>query len=164
MSKVLPFILAVVVGVAFAQAAQRSFSFGISVLNDTVKVGSPIIVKIQLKNISDHDIPWTALPGGDLHGEMIGFRPLVRDAQGKEPSLTKGGRRLFGQTASEEPDLVIDAVGAFAVHPGAVMKTEINLNELYDLRPGKHTIRVWTYDDENKEKVMSNAITLTVVP
>jgi hypothetical protein len=121
-------------------------------------------VKIQLKNISDHDISWMALPEGDVHGEMVGFRPIVKDAHGKEPPLTKGGRRLFGRTAPEEPDLVIEAVGVVAVHPGAVMKTEIKLNELYDLSPGKYTVQVWTYDEENKEKVMSNTVSLTVVP
>jgi len=78
--------------------------------------------------------------------------------------LTKWGREAFGRTAPGEPNLVLNAVGRVAVHPGEVMGTEINLNGLYDLSPGKYTAQVWTYDDENKEKVMSKTITVTVVP
>jgi hypothetical protein len=162
--KLLPFILLITVGMTLAQTAQRSFSFGISVTSDTVKVGSPIIVKIQETNISDHDISWMSLPGADDHGEVIGFRPVVTNAQGKEPPLTKWGRKAFGRTHPEEPNLVLNAVGLITVHPGEVMKTDIKLNELYDLSPGKYTVQVWTYDNENKEKVMSKTINLTVVP
>jgi hypothetical protein len=56
-SRVLLFILAIATtGVVFAGAVQRPFSFGTSAAQDTVKVGSPILVKIWQKNISDHDI------------------------------------------------------------------------------------------------------------
>jgi hypothetical protein len=162
--RLLPFIMAITAGMALAQTVQRSISFGISVPNDTVKVGSPIIIKIQEKNISDHDIWWMSLPGGNHHGEVIGFRPIIKDTQGKEPPLTKWGREVFGRTAPGEPNLVLNAVGQIAVQPGEVMRTEINLNGLYDLSPGKYAVQVWTYDDENKEQVMSKRITVTVVP
>jgi len=162
--RLLPFIMAITAGMALAQTVQRSISFGISVPNDTAKVGSPIIIKIQEKNISDHDIWWMSLPGGNHHGEVIGFRPIIKDTQGKEPPLTKWGREVFGRTAPGEPNLGLNAVGQIAVQPGEVMRTEINLNGLYDLSPGKYAVQVWTYDDENKEQVMSKRITVTVVP
>ena len=45
------------------------------------------------------------------------------------------------------------------------MKTEIRLSELYDLSvAGKYTVQVRHYDQENKEKVRSNIIAVTVVP
>jgi hypothetical protein len=164
-SKTLLFILSMATGLAAAQAAQRSFNFGISAASTDVKAGAPVIVKVQLKNTSDHDLSWMSLPGGNVHGEVVGFRPIVKDAQGKEPPLTKWGRQVFGRTAKGEPGLVLNAVGLVAVHPGDVMKTEIHLNEIYDLSaPGKYSVQVRYFDDENKDEVRSNAITVTVAP
>jgi hypothetical protein len=166
--KVFPFILAItVIGVVHAQMPHRSFSLGISATHETVKVGSPVIVKVQLKNISDHDINRMGLGGGDVHGEVIGFPPIVRDAQGKEPPLTKWGRLVFGRELPEDhsPGLVLNAVGPVAMHPGEIMRTEIRINELYDLSvPEKYTIQVRHYDEENKEEVKSATITVTVMP
>lgn len=155
-------------GVALAQTPtpQRSFTFDISVEQDAFKVGSQIAVKIQLKNTSDHDITRTSLPHWDTDGELIGFRPIVRDAQGKEPPLTKWGRMALHRPPLDDhdPPLVLNAVGLVAMHPGEILKTEISLNALYDLVPGKYTVQVQYYDDENKEAVKSKTITLTVVP
>jgi hypothetical protein len=153
-------------GVALAQTPQRSFTFDISVAQDAFKVGSQIVVKIQLKNTSDHDITRTSLPHWDTEGELIGFRPIVRDAQGKEPPLTKWGRTALLRPPLDDHEavLVLNAVGPVAMHPGEILKTEIRLNALYDLVPGKYTIQVQYYDDENKEAVKSKTITLTVVP
>jgi hypothetical protein len=164
-SKTLLFILSIATGLVPAQTAHRSFSFGISAASADVKAGAAVIVKIQLKNTSDHDLSWMSLPGGDVHGEVMGFRPIVKDAQGTEPPLTKWGRQVFGRTAKGEPGLVLNAVGLVAVHPGDVMKTEIHLNELYDLSaPGKYSVQMRYFDDENKDEVRSNAITVIVVP
>jgi hypothetical protein len=49
--------------------------------------------------------------------------------------------------------------------PGKVMKTEIRLDEVYDLTsPGKYTIQVSHYDEDNKEEAKSNTLTITVTP
>jgi hypothetical protein len=153
-------------GVGLAQAPQRSFTFDISVAQDTFKVGSQIAVKIQFKNTSDHDITRTSLPHWDTDGELIGFRPIVCDAQGKEPPLTKWGRMALRRPPLDDHDapLVLSAVGPVAMHPGEILKTEISLNALYDLVPGKYTVQVQYYDDENKEAVKSRTIALTVAP
>jgi hypothetical protein len=59
---------------------------------------------------------------------------------------------------------VLNAVEPVAMHPGETLKTEIRLNALYDLVPGKYTVQVQYYDDENKEAVKSKTVTPTVVP
>ncbi|MGD0793035.1 MAG: DUF2135 domain-containing protein [Terriglobales bacterium] len=166
MAKALASILAITVGAALAQTVQRSFSFGISVVHETIKVGSPIVVKVQLKNTSDHVIYRMGLPGWDVHGELVGFPPIVRDAQGNEPPLTKWGRLAFGrETPEDKSTLVLNEVLRVPMPPGEVMKTEIRLSDLYDLSvPGKYTVQVRYYDDENKEEVKSTTITVTVVP
>jgi hypothetical protein len=167
LAKQLLLILALTIyGVALAQTPQRSFTFDISVAEGTFKVGSQIAVKIQLKNTSDHDITRGFLPNWDTEGELIGFWPIVRDAQGKEPPLTKWGRMVLHRPPLDDldPVLVLNAVGPVAMHPGEILKTEIRLNALFDLVPGKYTVQVQYYDDENKEPVKSRTITLTVVP
>jgi hypothetical protein len=81
--------------------------------------------------------------------------------------LTKLGRLVFGrQTVEDTPSvLTLNEVGRVPMAPGEVMKTEIRLSDLYDLSlPGKYTVQVRYYDDENKEEVKSKAITVTVVP
>jgi hypothetical protein len=168
LAKSLLWIVALAIyGVALAQTPHRFFTFDISVEQDTFKVGSQIALKIQLKNTSDHDITRGSLPHWDTEAELIGFRPIVRDAQGKEPLLTKWGRRALGRQQLPEDEneavLVLNAVGPVAMHPGEILKTEIRLNSLYDLVPGKYTVQVQYYDDENKEAVKSKTITLTVV-
>lgn len=165
-AKALPLILAVASATVLAQTAPRSFSLGINVARGVVRTGEPIVVKIQLKNTSDHEIGRTALPGGATHGEMAGFPPIVRDAQGKEPQLTKWGRQVFGRQAPDDhlPDVVLNAIQRVPMSPGELMKTEIHLSELYDVSaPGKYTVQVRYYDEENKEEVKSNTVTVTVV-
>jgi hypothetical protein len=166
-AKALVFILAIAItGIALAQTVPRPFSLGISVAHDTVKAGSPIVVKIRFKNVSDHDLVRMIRPEGAAHGELLGFPPIVRDAQGKEPPLTKQGRLIFGRETPEDMASYLGiSVGGTAMHPGEVITPEIRLSELYDMSvPGKYTVQVWHYDDENKEKVKSNTITVTVVP
>ena len=163
----LPIVSLAIYGVTLAQTPQRSFTFDISVAQDTFKVGSQTAIKIQVKNTSNHDIPATVLPGSDVHGELIGFRPIVRDTQGKEPPLTKWGRKALSRQLPEDENdavLVLSPVVLIPVHPAGILKTEIRLNEMYDLVPGKYTVQVQYYDDENKEAVKSRKITLTVTP
>jgi hypothetical protein len=166
-AKTLAFVLAITVGVGFAQTVKRSFSVDFKVQHDIVRAGSPVIIKIQLKNTSDHVIYRTGVPGGDVEGELVGFPPIVRDAQGKEPPLTKWGRLAFSRVTPEDnsPGLQMSAVLRIPMPPGDVMKTEIRVNNLYDLSvPGKYTVQVRYYDDENKEELKSDLITVTVVP
>jgi hypothetical protein len=150
LSKILLLIVSIAIyGVTLAQTPQRSFTFDISVEQDTFKVGSQIAVKIQLKNTSDHDITRTFVAQADADAELIGFRPIVRDAQGKEPLLRKWGRRALLRPPLDDldPPLVLNAVGPVAMHPGEILKTEMRLNALYDLVPGKYTVQVQYYDD-----------------
>jgi len=162
----LPFVLAMAAGMAMGQTAKRSFTLVISADSSIVKQGSPISIKIELRNISDHNIGWTMAPGGDLHGEIIGFPPILRDVQGREPPLTKWGRKVLGRGgAPDDAPLVRNAVFRYEMPPGKVMKTEIRLDEVYDLTsPGKYTIQVSHYDEDNKEEAKSNTLTITVTP
>jgi hypothetical protein len=165
MARALVCILAMTVAVAVAQTVKRAFSVDFSVAHDTVEIGAPIVIRVRLKNTSDHVIYRMGLPGWDVHGELVGFPPIVRDAQGKEPPLTKWGRLAFGQeTPEDKSTLVLNEVLRVPMSPGEVMKTEIKLSDLYDLSaPGKYTVQVRYYDDENKEELKSDPIAVKVV-
>jgi len=175
-SKALPFILAMATaGVALAQTVQQPFSLTISAAHDTVKAGAPIVIEIRFKNISDHNIRRTVRPEGPTHGELLGFPPIARDVEGKEPPLTKLGRLEFGRQKPGEDDFYVymieSGIGSSWLRPGGVMMPVIKLNELYDLSiPGKYTVQVLHggYDlhgvPDDKTEVKSNTITVTVVP
>jgi hypothetical protein len=163
----LAFTLVVTVGAAHAQTVQQPFSLAISVAHDTVKTGTPIVINIMFKNISDHDINRAIRPEGRTHGELLGFPPIVRDAEGKEPPLTKLGRLIFGRPAPGDGMTVYEGIssGNGPLHPGKAITPEIRLSELYDLSvPGQYTVLVWHYDVEKKEAVKSNTVTVTVTP
>jgi len=93
---ILAVILAVLAGAALAQTVQRPFSLGISVEHDTVKAGSPIVVKIRFKNISDHDLVRMRRPEGTPTG-IAWFPSDCKRRSGNEPPLTRKGRLIFGR-------------------------------------------------------------------
>jgi hypothetical protein len=174
-AKVWVLILAVTIAVlAYAQTVQQPFSLTISAAHDTVKAGAPIVIELTFKNISDHNIRCTGRPEGPTHGELIGFHPIVRDVEGKEPPLTKLGRLEFDRKKPGEDDsdaYMIESAAGTWLRPGGVMTPVIKLNELYDLSiPGEYTVQVshGGYDlhggHDDKTEVKSNAITLAVVP
>jgi len=153
--------------IAVTQTVRRSFSLNIALQHDTVKVGEPVVIQIEKKNISNHDIGSWSVGGGDEHGEYAGFPPIVRDAKGKEPPLTKWGRVVFGrQTAADNgASLDLNAVVRGHLHPGEISKSKITLTGMYDLSvPGKYTVQVRHGDDENNDEVKSNVLTFTVLP
>jgi hypothetical protein len=51
-----------------------------------------------------------------------------------------------------------------AKKPGEAIKSSIDLNELYELKPGKYTAQMYQKDDIAKVNVKSNIITVTVTP
>jgi hypothetical protein len=153
--------------IAVTQTVRRSFSLSIALQYDTVKVGEPVVIQIEEKNISNHDIYSLIVGGGDEHGEYAGFPPIVRDAKGKEPPLTKWGRVVFGRQTAADNDvsLELSPVVRGHLHPGEIFKSKITLTGMYDLSvPGKYTVQVRHGDDENNDEVKSNVLTFTVLP
>jgi len=175
-ARALVFVLSVgLSGYAFAQAVQQPFSLAISVAHETAKTGAPIVFEIRFKNILDHKILRTERPDGPIHGELLGFLPTVKDAEGKEPPLTRLGRSEFRRKKPGDDDsdgfMFQSGVGGSWLPPGGVMTPVIKLNELYDLSvPGKYTVQVLHggYDlhggHDDKTEVRSNTVTVTVTP
>lgn len=147
------------------QGGPHPFSLAIHARQSVIKSSDPAIIEVQIRNVSDHEIGRTVAPGWTVHGELIGFVPIVRNASGSEPPLTKWGKQVFGRQKPDDhlPDLVLNAVQRVPMAPGEVVKTEIHLTELYDLSaPGTYTVQVKSYDEENKVEVTSSIATITV--
>jgi hypothetical protein len=144
--KLLPLVLAIAALEASLPTVEaQSFTFTISAVQDVVKVGSKVRVRIELKNTSEDDISLTSLPcGKEDCPEIKGFRPVVKDSHGKEPPLTKWGRLVFGrQTPEDRSSLVLNAVGSYPLAPGRTYTTEMVVSNLYDLSlPDSYTIQI----------------------
>src|SRR5260370_31530829 len=83
-------------GIAVPQAAEPpTYSITIRPVQDTPKVGSEIRVRMQFKNISDHEINLPIVRGDDMAVE--GADVEVRDAEGHLMSETTYYRALRGK-------------------------------------------------------------------
>jgi hypothetical protein len=167
-----------ILGPSLAQAKAQSFTLKISAVQNVVKVGSNVRVKIELKNTSEDDISLGGMPCGNKEGcpELQGYHFIVRNFQGKEPPLTKWGRQVFGRPKPNEtfPRVILESVVSFPLSPGQTYTTEIIVSNLYDLSvPGIYTIQIFyaaypfgvplhEYSEESKQ--VSNVVTITVEP
>src|SRR5882724_3005153 len=145
--RLLPLSLAIAtLAACVTRAEAQSFTFKISAVQDVVKAGSKVRVKMELKNTSEDDISLTRVPWGkEDHPELEGFRPVVKDARGKEPALTKWGRLVYGRTEPSDnpPNLTLNAVISYPLEPGHVHTTEVIVSDLYDLSvPGTYTVQI----------------------
>jgi len=170
LSKFLIFAIAVgVILAGVAQAQVASHKLTVRPATDVFKVGSKVRLKVELENVSDHDLTITVIPweNNEIHPEIEGFRPVVVDANGKEPPLTKWGRLVFGRPdPSDNPNhLEFTMVTTSPLAPGKTYTSEIILSDLYDLSvPGTYTVHVPRFDEDLKVIVKSKATTITIVP
>jgi hypothetical protein len=150
MKRALSFLWLSFVFAAFATgltpAEAQSFSFKISPVESVVKAGNKGRVKIELKNMSEDSLSLMGvLWGKEDHPELEGFRPIVKNPQGKEPPLTKWGRLVFGrpEAGDNPPNLTLNAVGTYPLEPGTVYMTEVVVSDLYDMSaPGVYTVQI----------------------
>jgi hypothetical protein len=142
--------------------AKPSFSIEIAAVYDTVKIGSPIVVKMTLTNISDHELKfWNSAKGP--------YCVEVRDSKGKIPPETDMGFELNGHAKRED---VVKRVGrsaldfngvAVPLKPGEKWPEQFDVRERYNLtQPGKYTVYVRRELEESYKYVMSNEITVTL--
>jgi len=163
-------------GAQFAQSAQSAtsadafaekrpaISLKLNAVQDVVKAGAPVLVKVATTNVSDHKITVVFRTMGCA---LISFGFDVRDENG-DPALDGPfERRLKAErdpTATNVKPMTGNA--AFVeLAPGETFDRETGVDCRHDLtRPGKYRIRVVKIDDETKTVVKSNMITVTVTP
>jgi hypothetical protein len=151
-------------GVNISGAAQSTFpqlsgtpgfSISISTPESMIKPGTEPILNVVFTNISNHDI--------QLALDEANYRPEARDENGELARLTAYGQKL----TAKEPQLPLAKETSFLtvpLQPGETAKAQINISSLFDLSwPGKYTISVHGYDQENGAPVQSNEIRITVI-
>lgn len=155
---IFPLILALSAS-SLAQDQPQGLSVSISATADRVKSGSPLVIKVRLKNISSHEI-WMAA-GSEatkldvLYASAAGQK--ARQAQKREevsPPTPDGV--VFVRAESGSGKLVTMASGETWAH-------EIVVTQLFDLsKPGVYTIQAKRGADEGLSR--SNIVQVTVTP
>lgn len=144
---------------------QPVITLNISAVQKSIKAGSSVQIRVNLKNISSHDIALVMeVKGRDC-------RVDVRDADGKLAPETKLGYVWNGHVASPDPSRVSpqDLTGNLVygtLKAGETQSWQMDVSKLYELKqPGRYTIQVERKDPENPSiTVKSNTITVTVTP
>jgi hypothetical protein len=158
------------IGATFAQnstggtAVQPISTLAISAVHDSVRVGSPVLVRVTIENNSDHDIELSR----EASGKDTSFE--VRDEKGVLAPDTKLGMTWNGHVKPEQLDAssvdlsVHDMYGI--LKSGESSSLNVNVAIFYQMSlPGKYTIQCSRPDLGNLSLVLkSNVITVTVVP
>lgn len=146
-------------------ASQAVASIAISAVQEYVRAGSPVRIRVTLKNTSDHGVFITR----DVAGREC--KVEVRDVNGKLAADTKAGYIWNGHVASPDPSRVSpqDLKGALVfgnLKSGEVVQWEFDAAKFYEMnRPGPYTIQIRRADPENPSiTISSNAITVTIEP
>jgi predicted secreted protein len=136
-------------------------SIAINTARTVVKTGSDVVVEVEMKNISQGDVPdGTAIPSLG----STGFRWDVRDSAGKQVAMTDYGIRVnHPESSSGEPHVWVGSFFSASLAPGKVISQKLALTKEYDFsKPGKYTIQASRWDGQIEVK--SNTIMLTVTP
>jgi hypothetical protein len=137
-------------------------SIAINTTRTVVKTGSDVVVEVEMKNISQEDVP----DGAPLTPGLgsTGFRWEVRDSAGKQVAMTDYGIRVnHPESSSGEPHVWVGSFFTAPLAPGKVINQKLALTREYDFsKPGKYTIQASRWDGQIEVK--SNTITLTVTP
>jgi len=154
----------------------------ISVPKNTAKLGSPVLVEITLRNISDNEIFVSEEP--NFRQGETNYLVQMWDSKGQPVPETDYYRRYkcaFGEgpcNSSELPSTFVGSSWSVRLAPGAALKNEnvpdtdvVDLNKLFRLTaPGEYKVQVQR-DDEHlqgghrpSEYSKSNVLTITLVP
>ncbi len=135
-------------------------SLTISQVRDSLKIGSPILVRMILTNNSNHDIS----VGRDVRERD--YQVEVRDANGDLAVDTKYGHARNGHADpnSFTPDELRSNVYCVNVKAGETSVFEVDVSKLYEIaKPGKYTVQLQKLDPVSVTIVKSNKITLDLI-
>jgi hypothetical protein len=144
------------VGIAQDNTSNQLFSITISMVDTTIKAGSPVRIKIELTNTSYSDLDASG-SFNDMTGQDSNFHVLLRDEKGN-----KGLKNIYNH-----PELATGhPIMGRTVKSGATLTEEQDVSRQYDMtHPGKYSIQVTRpiSTDLKDGMVKSNIITVTVV-
>ena len=148
--------------IGLAQGRQARYSLTINAVDTTAKAGSELRVKIVQRNTTNKDqMFWVEAVAG-LHGEYL-YLVDVLQADGKKAPKSK----YFQEVRDDADNFMPGTAGNGALiskKPGEVVISSIDLNELYDLKPGKYKVDIYQKDNIANMTVRSNVVAVTVTP
>jgi dipeptidyl aminopeptidase/acylaminoacyl peptidase len=135
---------------------KRTFTIGISAPSNEVQVGGDARIVISLTNQADHQILFAHRPG--IENAEFSYIIVVKNAAGRIVEETAYGREARERADSE--GRTVDYV-----QPGQSVTQTAHLAKLVNLsRPGEYRVRVTRRDPETHAIVVSNELTVNVVP
>jgi len=145
------------------QGARSVLEIYTSPVRHKVTLGSPVLLKVSMTNISRHDVSvWLEKGGGESQYEVE-----VRGQSKVLPADTEYGKKRNGHVHLETLNMK-DLIGSGACTPlrrGKTIIYELNVSKLYDLSaPGKYYIRLQRADPESAAMIKSNTVRVTVTP
>jgi len=151
-------------GKAFGSSdGKATVSLTIRAVEDSLKTGSPVRIRVTLKNQSDHDISVTR----EVRGREC--KVDVRDENGKLAADTSTGYAWNGHVPNLDLSRITpaDLKGALVfgtLKTGETTAWVMDVGTLYVMtKPGKYKIQLERTDPENASvTVKSNVVTVTV--
>jgi hypothetical protein len=138
------------------------FSVTLDPPKGALKSGAQLVLRVNVKNTSDHDIPFRRT-GNPVSNEEFRYKIDVRDADGNPAPASARVRALEGQI------IQIEDINnhAYWLKPGESYSDDLEITKLFDLsHPGKYT--VWVSKDllsrqpRPEDTVKSNTVTVVV--
>jgi hypothetical protein len=160
------FTLAGIVGAQDAQPKKPSLSLNISVPQDTVKAGSPVVLHLAMTNISDGDLNMSRAAINGVVPRQMDVK--VFDKDGQPVPETDYGMRIHGRVRHGGVGIGVGTTEN--MKPGDVIREESDLSKEFELKPGKYTVQAECVDPAIKTAakfeapVKSNVVTFTVTP
>lgn len=146
------------------QNQQQPFSLRISLRQSSVRLGTPIMVDVQVFNNTSTVKDITVHPGFKYADPD--YTALVLDEAGNVVPETQLGARLHGHTDDLRSELGGGSHFRTTIEPGNHLDQEYDLSYLYRLRtPGTYSIQLSRKDlIGNEEIVKSNTVLLVITP
>lgn len=144
--------------------SQPALWLTIQQVHNTAKLGNPVLVSAVLTNNSEHDVSIWRAPGFEYG---VDVRDEKKDlAPDTELGRYRNGHVDFSKLRPEDVNAkYLNGSGAcFTLKSGKSLNDVIDVSRLYELAPGKYSIQLNHGDPTAHENVMSNAVTITVVP
>jgi hypothetical protein len=141
-----------------AQSVQSSLveeptvSLTMVAVRDTVKPGSPVVVRVMTKNISNKPVNRS-----HFRDAIYNFVIFVKDTAGNPAPETEEFQRI--NKLRKQGEVSASIVLGHPLKPGETAEESIDIAEYYDLtRPGQYTIQA------QQGPLKTNIVTVTVTP
>lgn len=127
------------------------------------KLGSSVLLKVRMTNVSRHDISvWMENGGSENQYEVD-----VRGQKGNLPAFTKYGETRNSHAHSQVMRLqdLIDTGSCVTLGSGKSIVQQVDIGRLYVFAAaGKYLIRVQRPDPQSAGMVKSNVVRVTIIP